>query len=186
MSVAQRYGKALYESLMSGNGSSDSVNKYFQQLRDLLLTFNSSPDAHLALFGNVTSSSDKVSILSALLDKVDVSPVIKKFLMLLARKGRLSLFPEVVARFEQIAVESEGGVYGEVLSPEELTDQDQLALTDAFERKLGRKVRLKSRVQEDLLAGVRVTVDGVTYDSSLAAQFDRLEQLFLSDHPATS
>jgi F0F1-type ATP synthase delta subunit len=51
-------------------------------------------------------------------------------------------------------------------------------ITQAFTQKLKRKVDFKVTTQPSLLAGLKVTVNGVTYDGSLLAQLERLKEEF--------
>jgi F-type H+-transporting ATPase subunit delta len=84
------------------------------------------------------------------------------------------MLPEVRDTFSEVRLNAEGGVTGKLVSAEPMTDADVQSLSAAFTRKLGRKVAFRVSTDPGLLAGVRVTVNGVTYDGTLKAQLEQL------------
>ena len=65
-----------------------------------------------------------------------------------------------------------------------LKDSDVQGLAQAYEKKLGKRVEFQVSVDPGLLAGLKVTVNGVTYDGTLRSQLDRLKEN-LSSHTGT-
>jgi ATP synthase F1 delta subunit len=133
--------------------------------------------------GPVGSKGEKESVLQAVASKLGVSAIANRFLALLVRKGRLELLSSLPSELVSIRVEAAGGVLGTVETAEELDGAAYEEISRAFSRKLGKSITLVPRVDADLLAGLRVTVQGVTYDGTLRGQLSRLgaELLFVNE-----
>ena len=180
MSVAKRYTRALFETLRAGNGSSAaSMERYRDELSQVAQAIQGSPEAKVALYGPIVSPKDKAEVVKRVAEKAKVSPIVAQFLVLLARKSRLALLPDVVRVFDEVVAEAEGAILGEVVSADPMADEDVGSLAESFGRKFGKKVRFKVKTDPALLAGMKVTVNGVTYDGSLKAQINRLRESFI-------
>lgn len=178
MSLARSYAKALFESL----GDPSHATTYAQAAQDLkefegLLSQSSA--LRMALMSPGTSAQEKESITKLFAEKQNLSKLSTKFLMLLAKKRRLSALTAIKDAFDVVRLESEGGVIGQAVGAEAISEEDVKGIESAFSKKLGKKVSLKTAVDPSLIAGIRVTVSGVTYDGSMKAQLERLKNLFV-------
>src|SRR5690606_9186203 len=77
--------------------------------------------------------SDKEKAISEALAETSVAESIKSFCTLLAKKGRLSLFPEIVQSFQTISDATGGVVRGTVKSPKALGPDEKKALTERIQ-----------------------------------------------------
>lgn len=177
MSVAKAYAKALFEAAAEGKSQADLAkvcDEIEAQLNLFVNIMSGSKEAQVAFASPVTTSKDKVTIVNAVTSKAGFSPMVSQFLSMLAARGRLAMMPEVRDVFSDVRLAAEGGVTGKLESAEPMTDADVRSLAESFSRKLGRKVAFRVSTDPSLLAGVRVTVSGVTYDGTLKAQLDQL------------
>ncbi|HSA90792.1 MAG TPA: F0F1 ATP synthase subunit delta [Burkholderiales bacterium] len=99
----------------------------------------------------------------------------ENFVRVLAQYGRLGLLPEIRAQFEALKNEHEGVLEAEVHAAFELTDAQLADLTQRLEKKTGRKVRTKVRIDKDLIAGIRIVLGDKVIDGSARAQLGALE-----------
>ena len=67
-----------------------------------------------------------------------------------------------------------------------MSEADVDGLAKAFTTKLGKRVSFTVASDPDLLAGVKVTVNGVTYDGTLRAQLEKLRDQFVSTTAGTA
>lgn len=183
MSVAKTYARSLFEAAKAGfaNGASERRAADVEaELRAFLQ--GASAERHVEMFtlGRLTSARDKQKLLKELFTKITLSDVVQNFLLLLARKDRMRHLPEVLDAFSEVRLEAEGGIRGHVISAEPMSESDLQSLSQAFGKKLGKKVAFQVREDASLLAGVRVVVNGVTYDGSLRSQLDRLRDRLVS------
>lgn len=174
MSVARSYAKALFEAVLESKMPAADLNKIEIQLGSLIELLGSSKDLRTALFSPATSAREKMALMHELQKKLEFLKPLENFILLLARKKRLPLLSDIRDAFGAVRLEAAGGVRGTLISADLLSDQDGQNLAKAFSQKLGKKVVFKTFLDPSLLAGVKVTVNGVTYDGSLRAQLQRL------------
>jgi F-type H+-transporting ATPase subunit delta len=171
MSVANSYAKALFE-------TAREIKQPVEQIEDLLGQFTSaieqSREAKMALYGPVTTYKEKVAVVEALCQKMGITELTARFLALLARKERLGILNEVRHALSEVRLAAEGGLSGTVVSAEQMNASDVEDLAQAFSKKLGKKVAFSVSSDASLLAGMKVTVNGVTYDGTLRSQLQRL------------
>ena len=102
------------------------------------------------------------------------------FLDLLLSKKRMDLLPLILARFEQSLEESQGVMKAFVKSASQL---DQAAKQD-IEKKLsqifGKKMKIETSVDPELLAGVIIKAGDTLIDGSLRNKLKNLKASFAS------
>ncbi len=174
MSVATSYAKALFQAAQDAKTSSEALDVLEAEMDSLLIALDSSDDARKALMGPVMPAKDKVAYLDAISSKAGYTKLFSQFLNLLANKGRLPALRSIREAFAGVRLEAEGGVAGRLVSAEPMSDGDVESLAAAFKKKLGRRVAFSTSTDANLLAGTKVTVNGVTYDGTLRAQLQQL------------
>lgn len=134
------------------------------------------------VFANPTvTESERKAVVGALCDQLGTDPMLRNFLLLLAEKRRLAYFGDIASMFGALADAREGVVTAEVASASELSAAQKAKLTKTLETVTGRKVRLSVAVDAELLGGLRVTVDGHVYDTSVKNQLDALRGRILNE-----
>ena len=123
-----------------------------------------------ACFGNPQISAGQLYELVLAACKADLPPEAKNFVQLLVRNRRLELAPEIRDQFEALKLEREGVVDADIESAFPLDDAQLAALVADLERKFGRKVSPRVRVDKELLGGVRVTVGDEVIDGSVRSK----------------
>lgn len=178
MKVARRYARAL---LGAATGAADhKIGEIADQLNAFYQGVMASEVAEIVLFGRQTSRNDKVVVLEKLFKEKPLAPLTQQFLIMIASKGRLGDLGLILNALKDVRWEAEGGIRGTVVAAEPMSDADVLELSTSFTKKLGKKVSFQVGVDPALLAGVRVTVQGVTYDGTLQSQLGRLKERFMS------
>ena len=127
-----------------------------------------------ALTSPAVEPEEKRRVLSRLPELAPPGPVSRLF-GLMAERGRLPLLPQVVQSARRLALEREGGALGTVTCARPLTE-DQLGRLKETLCRLHRlkKVELEVRVDPSLLGGLRLELQGVTYDKSVRGGLDAL------------
>jgi F-type H+-transporting ATPase subunit delta len=98
----------------------------------------------------------------------------RNFVSLLAQNRRLGFLPEIAALFEQMKSEVENAVDVEVLAATELSPQQVDRYAQALQKKLGRQVRLHTKVDSSLLGGAVLKAGDLVIDGSLKGRLERL------------
>ena len=186
MSVARNYARALLETANDQKLGASQLDQIERELTQFGQLFETSPDLYTALTNPVVSDEDKVSIAQAIAAKLGFLKLTGQFLMLVARKGRGAAFEEMSEAFIAVRHESEGATMGTVVSADPMSEEDLKELATSFTRKLGKKVVFKASVDVNLLAGLKVTVNGTTYDGSLRSQLQQLRDRLVYGKPVMS
>jgi F-type H+-transporting ATPase subunit delta len=177
--VAKAYAKALYEAARETNTSREGMDLLGSQLDNVLTAILSSKAAQNALFGPVATTKEKAAVMASISEACKAPPLLSHFLQLLARRGRLSLLEEITEAFMEVRLSYENSLAGRLIAAESMNDSDVESLAAAFTKKLGKKVVFRVSTDPALLAGVKVTVNGVTYDGTLRAQLQKLRDQFV-------
>ena len=183
MSVATSYAKALFAAAETQKATPavlDTIEKELDQVIELL---SGSKQLEMALCSSVTTMPEKVSIMEGLLEKLKPSELVHRFLLLLAKKNRISGLKQVREAWFSVRLAAEGGIAGELVSVDPMSQEDVNSLAAAFSAKFGRKVAFQVSTNPALLAGVKVTVNGVTYDGTLHSQLKKVRDRLLAGMP---
>lgn len=98
----------------------------------------------------------------------------RNFVSLLAQNRRLGFLPEIAALFAQMKAEVENAVDVEVSSATALTPEQESRYVAALQKKLGRSVRLRTRIDQSLLGGAVLKAGDLVIDGSIKGRLERL------------
>lgn len=177
MSLAKSYASALFESATERGTSNSEIEGFSLGLRNLQALLDNSKELRFALLSPAVSVKERVSVVESIRLKLQLSPALGAFLALLARKNRLRYLASIELALRKATLESEGKILGEVVSADTMSDSDLKELAQAFSKKLEKKIVFQTRVDATLLAGIRVTVGGITYDGTLRSQLNQLKEI---------
>jgi len=93
---------------------------------------------------------------------------------LLARNRRVAALPDIADQFEKLRAESEQVVEAELITALEISDGQVKQIADALERKLGRAVKLQSRVDPSLMGGAVIKTGDLVIDGSVTTKLAKL------------
>jgi len=98
----------------------------------------------------------------------------RNFVSLLAQNRRLGFLPEIAALFEQMKAEVENAVDVEVIAASPLTPDQESRYAAALQKKLGRQVRLHTKVDGSLIGGAVLKAGDLVIDGSIKGRLERL------------
>ena len=98
----------------------------------------------------------------------------RNFVSLLAQNRRLGFLPEIAALFEQMKAEVENAVDVDVIAATRLTPGQESRYAAALQKKLGRQVRLHTKVDGSLLGGAVLKAGDLVIDGSIKGRLERL------------
>jgi len=181
MSVSRSYAGALYSALKAEGAEELDLKKAEADLELFAVTLGTHKELRAILSGPSASGNEKQAVIQALKDRLSWSPIFFRFVSLIQKKGRIALVSDISAAFKRVRIESSGGTLGLLESAEPLSEEDIQQLSAAFARRLGKGVAFEQKTKPELLAGVRLTVAGTTYDGTLRAQLNRLREKFFGE-----
>jgi F-type H+-transporting ATPase subunit delta len=123
------------------------------------------------------SDEEKQKALSALCEKAAMGPYSKRFLSMLARRNRLDLLPSIISEVERLQVENKGGVIGDLVSAIPLDSAALAGISEALTKKFQKPVHLNPVVDPTVIAGMRVTINGVTYDGTVRSKLAKFASI---------
>ena len=171
-SLAGRYASALFD-LASEAGTVTAVESDLDTLAEALRE-----SAELrALIRNPEVSREALGrVLAGLGDTLKLADLTRSFLGVLAQNRRVAELPAIIRAFQAIAAAQRGEVTAEVASAHPLTDEQLSTLEQKLRAREGRTVKLKTRVEPDLLGGLVVTIGSQRIDSSIRSRLNSLAQ----------
>ena len=126
------------------------------------------------LIGNPHVTGDELVDLLGGLSNHSAGESGTNFLRALAANRRLALLPEIAAQFERLWADVEGVVDVTVIAAREIAAPQQKRLETALAKRLGRDVRMHTRIDESLLGGAIVRAGDLVIDGSLKGRLERL------------
>ncbi len=171
-SLSGRYASALFE-LASEAGTVSAVENDLETLADALRE-----SAELrALIRNPEVSREAMGrVLAGLGGATNLADLTRNFLGVLAQNRRVGELPAIIRAFRSIAAAQRGEVTAEVASAHPLTDEQLTTLEQKLRARQGRTVKLKTRVEPELLGGLVVTIGSQRIDSSIRSRLNSLAQ----------
>lgn len=98
----------------------------------------------------------------------------QNFIRIMAENKRLMTLPSVLAEFLAYRAEYESTKEVEVTSATELSEAQKTKIAKAMEKRLNCKVRIVSKIDKALIAGVIIRVGDTVIDGSSRGQLNRL------------
>jgi F-type H+-transporting ATPase subunit delta len=93
---------------------------------------------------------------------------------LLAENDRLVLLPEITTLYEKLRSEAEGSIDAEVISAFEVSDEQQKAIAKSLKKRLGRDVKLTTRIDTSLMGGAIIRAGDLVIDGSLQGRLTKI------------
>jgi F-type H+-transporting ATPase subunit delta len=127
-----------------------------------------------ALLGNPRVTPEELAALVSDTAGPQLDDEGRNFVRTLADNRRLSLLPEISARFDELKGEAEGVVDVTVTSAAPLDESQRSKLAAALERRLGRSVRLQCATDPALIGGAVLRAGDMVIDGSLRGRLERI------------
>lgn len=98
----------------------------------------------------------------------------RNLVTILAENGRLNAAGEIASRYEALRAEAESVVEAHVESALPLDEPQLEKLAASLEKHFGKKVKLSSSVNEDLMGGVLIRAGDTVIDGSVRTKLEKL------------
>lgn len=171
-SLAGRYASALYD-LANQQGTVAQVE---QDLDRLQAALGESADLTLLITDPQVTRADATKAIEAVAHLLALSPLTTKFLGVLAGNRRLDRLPGMIRAFAAIAADARGEVTADVTTAHPLLDDQIKALTAKLALLEGRSIKLRTRVNPDILGGLVVQIGSQMIDGSIRTRLNSLAQ----------
>jgi F-type H+-transporting ATPase subunit delta len=177
MKAIRLYAQVLVDVLSAANAEM-GMSAAVSELAAFAMLFKESPLV-LKVFDNPTiNGEEKQKALKELAAKAGQSLLTTRFLSILVKRNRVGLLAEILKEVEIIQLEKTGGLMGVITSAVPLESGVAGGVAQALSKKLNKPVQLKEEVDPGIIAGMRVTIGGITYDGSVKNKLDKLSASF--------
>jgi F-type H+-transporting ATPase subunit delta len=124
----------------------------------------------------------KKALVSALLGAMaDLTDEVRRLVSFLADHDRLMFLDDIVAAFEDRAMEAERVIKAEVTTAGQLAAGAKTELASALSKATGRQVTMTEHVDAAIIGGIVAKVGSVVFDGSVARQIERLRERLLAE-----
>ena len=158
-----------YASALFGLIEKDESEQYLAVLQGFCDLLRENKDLKTALSSYVISMEEKEKLLEICFKGVNL-PYLLDFGRVILSHHRMGHIDRIVEAFAMLVHEQHGVKEGIAYSAAPLSKEQLHDLEEAFTHKLGIKVVLKNKIDEKLLGGVKVALDGKVYDGSLRSR----------------
>lgn len=171
ISVARRYSAALFE-VAKKRGEVDAVAANLKEVAD---TVRGSRELMSVMHHPLLTLDKKKSILRQVFGG-QIRPDVEKFMFLVVQKDRAVMLPQIVHEFDRMVDEFRGQADAEAVTAVALSAEQTADLEAALQRRFNVKVRLKTRVDPDILGGLQVRVGDKLLDATVKTKLERMSE----------
>jgi F-type H+-transporting ATPase subunit delta len=169
---ATRYARALLE---VGLRESDP-QKIERDFTSFVEAVNSSAELKRALTSPRIPTAARRAIVDALAKQIRMDPPLAKLLGMLADRGRMDLYEDLLVVYRERLLAHRGIVRGKVTSAAPLAPDIVAALERSLSDATGKQVQLDAAVDASLIGGVVATIGSTVYDGSIRTQLRKIRQ----------
>jgi F-type H+-transporting ATPase subunit delta len=135
-----------------------------------------SGELRTALMTPAIPTSRKRAVMAKLLDELGASPYVRNFIYVVINHRRIAMLDEMSEAFELALDERMGFARAEVVSAAAVDEKRSAELESELSRLTGKRMRLRFRVDPELLGGVTARIGSTLYDGSLRGQLQQLRR----------
>ncbi len=170
--VVKRYAKALL-ALGKEDGNYALYGRELQQLAEALA---GSGEMAKVLVSLAYPEGLRRKVLSEILTRAGLSPLVNNFVQLLADKGRLGDFSDIAETYSLLADEERGIIHGSLVSATALSRQEVEAIRESLNKFAGRQVELTVEEDPSIIGGLIARLGDLSIDGSVRTQLAKLSE----------
>ena len=159
--AAREYAEALF-ALAAENGTRSDVAS---SLDTVDAVFSQCPDYEEVLSSAFLDFDKKEKLISEAFG--EISEEVESLLLILVKKGRISLVREIAAEYAALESSASGRSDALIVSASELSDDDKRRLVDKLQKHFNKVIDATFEVDAGLIGGVVVKCGDVVLDSSI-------------------
>jgi len=174
--LARRYAKALFELAVEKKILDTIQNEvaFFSQSLDDNIQFR------LFLFAQNISKKQKREKIERLIQD-QVSNVFFNFVLVLLKKNREFIFPEIAKEFQNFVDKHHRKINALAITAQPLDEKSSSKLKSLLDKTFDADVQIQNDIDSTILGGIVVNVEGHVFDGSLQSQLARLKDDLVSN-----
>lgn len=170
--IAQRYAKALFM-IATEEQSMESMHRDILYIQSVL---HHSRELSLLLKNPIINPNKKIRILTEIFGK-NVEDIIIKFLVLIVKKNREIILPNIISEFIAMYNEANNLIEVEIISAYTLTEQSKQEILESISNRIKKTVIPKYNINPKIIGGIQLKFGDYLYDASLKKQLAILNSI---------
>ena len=166
LAVARRYAKAL---LLIGK-EDGQAEFYREQLNEFSNLISQNKNLEQAFTNPLYDAEGRKKVLNSVIELLDLSGVVKAFLLLLFDKGRIGLLDIINDFYQKLADELKGVAFASLVSAAELSSEAIEKIRESLSKVTGKEVKLEVKQDPELIGGVVTRIGDLVLDGSVRTQ----------------
>lgn len=175
LTVDKTYAKGLFLAA-SEVSKTDEIMEEAKALSELLIK----EEAFFEIISSPTVSGNEKKELVRKVFEGNISQEMLNFLQVLIDKGRARHFHAIVGQYEKLIHESRGFSRGVIYSAVALSAEQIKAFEEKAGNLISKKVSLDNRIDNSLIGGVRIFVEGRLIDASVKKRLSDLKDTLIA------
>ncbi len=174
--LSKEYGEGLY-ALAEEEGLARDL---LSQTETLAQSFRQEP-AFLRLLSNMSlSREERLGILENAF-RGQIHPYLLNFLKILCERGAMAEFAGCVSAYRALYDQEHHVLEARVTTGEKISGDQRARLIEKLQKMTGREIRLSERVDEKVIGGVLLEMDGKRYDNTVRRRLEKIHQAMLGE-----
>ncbi len=174
IAISRRYANAL---MLIGN-EDNLVDKFREELNSFTGLMIKEEELQQTISNPLFPKAERNLVLSSVLDKLDLSKVMKSFILLLFDKGRIEFLESINEFYQNLSDELNGIAHASVVSATDLSADALDKIKKALSEKTGKKVELDVKKDSSLIGGVVTKIGDLVLDGSIKTQLLKMSESF--------
>jgi F-type H+-transporting ATPase subunit delta len=171
--AAARYARALLDVATKESVDLDTIARELDEFNAFL---KEQTALQRLMLNPAVPAPRKRSAMEEITKRSGFGPIVSKILILLADRDRLALLPDVAAIFHDLLGQRQNVVRAEIMSAEPLSSDRVDAIVKRLAAVTGRRVKMNTKVDTDIIGGVVARVGSTIYDASIATQLRKIRE----------
>ena len=170
--TAARYAKALFAIAREGG----TAEAFVRELEQFAAELRGNRELEVVLLRPWIKPAERQAVAVEVARRAGCSPLVQKTIGLVAARGRMDHFPELVEAFRGLVDADAGRVRASVRGAVAFTEDEKTLLAARLGQALGKQVIIKETVDPSLLGGFIAQVGSLVLDGSLDGQLARVRE----------
>lgn len=166
--TARPYARAAFDIAEKNN-----EQQKWSEMFELMATVAYDPTMRAVLDSPRLSQQQSAELFIAVCEQY-INERAKNFIKLLAKNDRITLLPEIAALFQHYLAEAEGTVDAEVIAASEVSEIQLEKIAASLKQRLGKEVRVSSRIDDSLIGGAIIRAGDLVIDGSIRGRVNKL------------
>lgn len=174
MQTDREYAEALFMLASEEN----KTEEYLSSLLTFRELVEETPDYLEFLSSPAISLQERLSAIDEAFGK-DFDEYVVSFLKLLCENGRIKTVNTAIDEYEKLIMAFSGKAVAVITSAAPLDEEQKQKVCDKFEKITGKSIQAVYDVDESLIGGLKVEIEGKTYDGSIKHRLSDVKDVII-------